>query len=138
MAARAEAYDPLSQPAKVRSTVRQVTEAASSVDLPLRVELLTRAAMNGLEFEEVDRIASSLSSALEPQAYRLRADVNRATGRTEAAYRKLERSVHLEERRYAYERSRQAAVLRARRHRIRVSHSGAEHRPAKASRDKKP
>jgi diguanylate cyclase (GGDEF)-like protein len=68
MAARAEAYDTLSQPAKARSTVRQVTDVGSSVDLPLRVELLTRAAMNGLKLEEVDRIASSLSSALGRKA----------------------------------------------------------------------
>jgi diguanylate cyclase (GGDEF)-like protein len=62
MAARAEAYDTLSQPAKASSTIRQVTDTGSSVGLPLRVELLTRAAMNGLKLEEVDRIASSLSS----------------------------------------------------------------------------
>jgi diguanylate cyclase (GGDEF)-like protein len=68
MAARAEAYDTLSQPAKARRTVRQVTEAASSVDLPLRVELLTRAAMNGLKLEEVDRVASSLSSGFDRKA----------------------------------------------------------------------
>ncbi len=68
MAARAEAYDTLSQPAEARSTATQVTEAASTADLPLRVELLTRAAMNGLRLEEVDRIASSLSSALDRTA----------------------------------------------------------------------
>ncbi|WP_277979040.1 GGDEF domain-containing protein [Sphingomonas phyllosphaerae] len=68
MAARAEAYDTLSQPAKARSTVRQVADGGSSVDLSLRVELLTRAAMNGLKLEQVDRIASSLSSALDRKA----------------------------------------------------------------------
>lgn len=68
MAARAEAYDTLSQPAKARNTVDQVTKTASSVDLPLRIELLTRAAMSGLKLEEVDRIASSLLSALNRKA----------------------------------------------------------------------
>ncbi|MBY9063617.1 GGDEF domain-containing protein [Sphingomonas yunnanensis] len=68
MAARAEAYDTLSQPANARSTVLQVTEAGATVDLPLRVELLARAAMNGLTVEEVERIASSLASVLDRTA----------------------------------------------------------------------
>lgn len=68
MAARAEAYDTLSQPARARSTVRQVIDGVSSVDLQLRVELLTRAAMNGLKIEQVDREASSLISALDRKA----------------------------------------------------------------------
>jgi len=58
-----------------------------------------------------DDVLSSFASA--PKAYRLRSDVNRRLGRTDAAYRDLDFYVRATDRQRASEKTRQNAVLRA-------------------------
>ncbi|VWX54039.1 diguanylate cyclase [Novosphingobium sp. 9U] len=62
-AARAEAYDTLSRPADARRTALRLLKGELSSNNPLRVELLTRFAINGFNKDEIDSAVALVERA---------------------------------------------------------------------------
>lgn len=65
LAARAEAYDTLSRPADARQIATLVLERNKRLPEALRVELLTRYAMNGFSKAEIDQASREIMSVRE-------------------------------------------------------------------------